>query len=153
MAAGTEQRAIASITLDVLNRVERARAQRDLEGLIEREEQFKIDIAGRAEEFAIWTEVHLNFGVIFVDGSEKRDSPYDRPHFTYGAETEVGGPIQIHGCVTRWDVNNRGETTGCMLSVGVAATDASRKFRGKLHARFQGFGAPRDIYGEPYDLE
>lgn len=150
---GSPERALASLTLDVLNRVERARVQRALEGLVEREEQFKIDVEGRAEEFPIWTDVHLKFGVIFIDATERRDSPYDTPHFTYGAEVEKGGPINITGCVTRWDINDRNEVTGCILAVGVSATDVSRNFRGKLHARFQGFGAPRDTYGEINDLE
>lgn len=152
---GRTDRTMRSLTIgNVKGQGERAR-QRALEGLSEREEQFKISVAGLGSEFPSWSEVHLTFNIEFIDGSGQRDSAFDRPHFTYGVEIEQGGPVGLVACVTRWDIGKSNQTLGCMLAIGAVATDWNRKFRGALHARFQGYGAPAEVYGDPsqYDIE
>lgn len=152
MAVGTTEQKLArsmkALTIGVVRGVDQAKAQRELEGLAEYEEQFKIDISGRAEEFPIWSQTDLKFGVDFVDASGQRDSPYDRPHFTYGCYVEEGPPVGVLACVIRWDVNDKEETIGCRIAIGAVASDRSRNFKGELHARFQGYGAPTDSYGD-----
>lgn len=150
---GRLDRTYRHLTIGQVNGMSSRRLQRELEGLREFEDQFKIEIAGRGEEFPVWTEVHLKFNIDFVDATGQRDSPFDRPHFTYGAIIESGGPIGLDACVTRWDVDDRNQTTGCMLSIGARATDFARKFRGELHARFQGYGAPTEAYGDPTNYD
>jgi hypothetical protein len=145
---GRLDRSIQALTLGRVRGESEAKRQRQLEGLAEREDQFSIAVTGRGEEFPAWTETHINFNVTFVDATGQRDVPFDRPHFTYGVYIEDGGPVGLLACVTRWDVNTRNEVTGCMLSIGAVATDYARTFRGELHARFQGYGAPVEAYGD-----
>lgn len=139
---------MTGLMIGTVKRMDSARAQRQLEGLQEYEERFAIDISGRGEEFPEWDEVHIKFGIDYVDATGQRDSWIVRPHFTYGAYIGHGGPVGIMACVTRWDINDRNETTGCMLSMGAVATDVARKFRGEVHACFQGYGAPTESYGD-----
>lgn len=152
---GQLDRSMRALTIGNVKGQDQRKLQRTLEGLEEREEQFKIAVAGLGSEFPSWSEVHLTFGVEFIDGSGQRNSPFDKPHFTYGVEIEQGGPIGLVACITRWDVGKSNQTIGCMLSIGAVATDRNRKFRGSLHARFQGYGAPAEVYGDPsqYDVE
>ena len=142
-----------SLTIGTVKSMSAAQRQRDLEGLIEREDQFKINVSGRGEEFPAWTEVEIMFGVTFVDASGQRDSPYDRPHFTYGVEIEQGVPVALDACVIEWNVNDRNECVGCTLAIGPRSTDVARTFRGALHARFQGYGVPADPYGDTAMLD
>jgi hypothetical protein len=152
---GAMRRAAKGLTLGTIKRANDRKLQREFEGLMEREEQFQIDIFGRGEEFPSWTEVHLRFGLNFVDATGQRDSWLVRPQFTYGAFISRGGPVGILACITRWDVNQRRETTGCMLAIGAVASDFARSFTGELHATFQGYAAPSEAYGDPgqYDNE
>lgn len=145
---GREVQLVRDLTIGAIESVREADLQRALEGLAETEEQILIEVSGTSEEFGAWTEVHLRFDNLFVDATDERDTPYDRPFFTYGTEIERGGPVALAACITRWDVNERNETTGCMISIAALATDEPRTFRGQLHARFQGYGMPADVYGD-----
>lgn len=149
MAVDTGQtaRAVRGLTLGVMKAADRAREQRELEGLADVEENIKIDVAGRAEEFAAWTRLAIDFETVFIDASGQRDTEFDRPHFTYGAAITKGGPVGLLACVTDWEVNERDEVTGCIIAISAIATDTSRTFQGELHAKFQGYGAPADAYG------
>lgn len=144
---GSAGRAVRGLTLGVLNHAKRAKEQRELEGLTETEENIKVDVVGLAEEFPEWTEVRLDFETVFIDAAGQLDTEFDNPHFTYGGCSFKGGPVGILACVTKWIENDRGETVGCLLAISAVATDQARKFRGELHARFQGYGAPADAYG------
>jgi hypothetical protein len=146
---GQMERTMRSLTIGGVRRASHRAMPRELEGLREYEDQFKIGVSGRGEEFPAWTEAHLKFNIDFVDATGQRDAPFDRPHFTYGVYIEEGGPVGLIACITRWDINGRNETTGCMIAVGAVATDYARTFRGELHARFQGYGAPTEQYGDP----
>jgi hypothetical protein len=144
---GSAARAVRGLTLGVLTHAQRAKEQRELEGLSEIEELVKVDVVGRAEEFPIWTQVHLEFETVFIDAAGQLDTEFDEPHFTYGAVVTKGGPLGLVACVTKWDKNDRGEVTGCILGISAISTDHGRKFQGELHARFKGYGMPADIYG------
>jgi hypothetical protein len=145
---GMLDRSLQSLTIGLPKGQSYRKTQQQLEGLQEFEDQFKIAISGRGEEFPAWQEVHVNFNITFVDATGQRDAPFDQPHFTYGVYISDGGPVGVLACVTRWDVNRRNEITGCMLGIGAVATDHARTFRGELHARFQGYGAPVEAYGD-----
>jgi hypothetical protein len=144
---GQVERAVAGLTISVLKGQKKAEEARLAEGLAETEEQLKLEISGRAEEFPIWTDLRIKFGTVFLAAPGQRDSEYDRPHFSYGYEVTEGGPVGLDACVTEWLVNDREETVGCKLAVGPRATDYGTRFRGLIHARFQGYGAPVDVYG------
>lgn len=137
---------MARIMLGTVTNLSKAQEEAEKDGLIERDEQFQIAVSGVAEEFVTWEEVSLRFGNLFTDATGQRDSDLERPHFTYGAETIVGGPVGLLACVTEWTTNERNETIGCKLGIGVLATDRATKFRGFVHANFQGFGLPRNTF-------
>lgn len=145
-------RAMQGLTIGVAKSTADYIKQKDLEALKEVDEQFQISIEGRAEEFPVWDKVKLKFDTHFIDATGQRASPFDRPHFTYGAEANTDTdhkPVGILAVVVTWDVNNRGATVGCTLAVGAVATDLSTKFKGWVHCTFQGWGAsPESIYGD-----
>lgn len=145
---GRLDRAMQGLTIGVAKSVNDAIKQKDLEQLQEVEEQFQIEIGGKAEEFPIWDTIDLKFDTRFIDATGQRASPFDRPHMTSGGEIETKKPVGIFATVLGWNVNNKGETIGCKLAIGVAATDLSTTFKGRVHVSFQGWGAaPESIYG------
>lgn len=145
---GRTSRLASDLSVGLIKSINDRNVQKQLEGLQEFEEQFQIEISGRAEEFPVWTTAQLAFSINYVDATGQRDTPFDRPHFTYGAFIESTDPIGILACVTSWITNDRNETRGCELAIGAVATDLSKKFRGQLHATFQGYGAPLDVFGD-----
>lgn len=147
-SVGRTEKVARDLTITVLKGAKKAEEAKLAEGLAETDEQLKLEIQGRAEEFPIWTILRIKFGTIFLAAPGQRDSDYDRPHFTFGYEVTEGGPIGIDACVTQWLVNDREETYGCKLAVGPRATDYATRFRGVVHANFQGYGAPIDVYGD-----
>jgi hypothetical protein len=140
------EKALKGITIGAAKDLRKAEERAYADGLIEREEQFQVAISGSAEEFLDWQIVELKFGTMFVDASGQRDSELERPHFTYGAEIETPTPVGILACVLEWLTTARNETIGCKLAIGVAASDRAVRFKGFLHANFQGFGQPRNSF-------
>lgn len=141
-------RSLQKLTIGAVRDMQGRRVQKLTEGLVEREEQFVIAVDGRAGEFPAWNTVKVKFGITYVYGKAHRDSQLIRPHFVYGSTVESGGPVGLLACITKWDVTKADETTGCTLAIGAVATDQARRFRGELHARFQGYGVPTDVYGD-----
>lgn len=152
---GQMDRTMKGLTIGRVQGQNARKVQDELEGLLEREDQFKVEISGRAGEFPVWQEVHLVFNVEFIDPSGQRETDFERPFMTYGSYIERGGPVGVLATVTRWDVGKKNQTTGCMLAISAVSTDHARKFRGEVHVRFQGFGAPTEAYGDPslYDVD
>lgn len=132
--------ALSGITIGVVNDMEDRRRMEELDGLNEIDEQVQLEFAGQAEEFASWTEVDVEFANHFVDATGQRDSSFDRPHFTYGADQETPTPVGVLATVMRWLVNERNETVGARIAIGILATDRSAKVRGRVHLTFQGYG-------------
>lgn len=140
------EQAMKGLTLGTVTDLRKAEERAYQDGLIEREEQFQVAISGVAEEFLDWETVEIKFSTAFMDASGQRDSELERPHFTYGAEIETATPVGILACVLEWKTTARNETIGCKLAIGVAASDRSTRFKGFLHANFQGFGQPRNTF-------
>lgn len=153
MAGSGEQRlknALEGITIGVISDAEEMRKLRLLDGLREIEEQVHLEFAGRAEEFAAWKTVEVSFANNFVDATGQRDSPFDRPHFTYGAELETSQPAGVLATVMEWVTNDRNETLGAKIAIGVLATDTAVRVRGQVHLTFQGYAyaptaVPEDV--------
>lgn len=144
MARGQGQRdfegALEGITIGVVTDLEKFRKLREVDGLIEAFEQLRVEFSGRAEEFASWTEVEVDFVQHFVDATGQRESPFDTPHFSYGAELETPTPVGVLATVMAWHKNDRNEVVGARLSIGILATDRAARVRGQLHLTFQGYG-------------
>lgn len=142
------QKGMQRLTIGTVQAMDKYFSEKEIEALKEMDEQFKIEVNGRAEEFPVWDQVDIKFGTTFVDATGQRDSPFDRPHFTYGAEITSDSPVGILACVMNWKVNDKGETTAARVAIGAVATDLSTMFSGLVHMTFQGYGAPVDVYGD-----
>lgn len=153
ISTGKLQRSMKHLTIGTVKRMDAKRQDRIAEGLAEREEQFKIPVAGRGEEFPEWVKVELEFESVFVDATGQRHSDFEQPIITYGYTIERGGPVGVDVCLTEWNVNDRNETIGCVLWVGARATDIARKFRGEVHVIIQGYGMPPAPYGDIPDSQ
>lgn len=132
--------ALEGITIGVVTDLEKFRKLREVDGLIESFEQLRVEFSGRAEEFAVWTNLTVDFVQHFVDATGQRESPFDTPHFSYGAELETPTPVGVLATVMGWKTNDRGEVVGAQLAIGILATDRAAKVRGQLHLTFQGYG-------------
>lgn len=146
------EKALKGVTIGTVTNLRRADKRAADDGLREREEQFQIGVSGLAEEFFAWETVRVNFGTCFVDATGNRDSELTKPHFTYGAKIDTPIPVGVIGAVMDWITTERNETIGCVLAIGVCATDQATKFSGALHCTFQGFGQPILTFGEEADV-
>jgi hypothetical protein len=139
-------RAMDGLTIGAVKDLRRRDEEMAADGLQEMEEQFEIAVSGRAEEFVAWQYAVLKFGLVFIDGTGDRDSELVLPHFTYGCKIDTPTPVGLIAAVMEWNTNDRGETVGCKLAIGLLATDRATKFRGSLHATFQGWGQPASTF-------
>lgn len=144
------EKAFRGLTIGVVNDLRDFERQRKLDGLTETEEQIHVAISGRAEEFAAWETVDLLFNTVFVDATGQRDSPFDRPHMTFGAALYSPTPVAIHAIVMEWNVTDRNETIGATVAMSATTTDNATQFDADVHLTFQGYGQlatglPEDI--------
>lgn len=145
------EQALKGLTIGTIQDMNKAAEGAARDGLIEREEQFQIEISGTAEEFFSWNIAEIKFGTLFTNATGQRDSELEQPHFTYGASIITAIPVGVLASVMEWIETDRKEVVGCKLAIGAAATDRHTKFRGLLHASFQGYGAPNNTF-MPEDL-
>ena len=87
-----------------------------------------------------------------MDATGNRDSELTQPHMTCGAKIDSDTPVGLMGTVMEWLTNERGETIGAVVAVGVSSTDQATKFRGAVHVTFQGYGQPLLTFGEEADV-
>lgn len=142
------ERSFKAIRIGSVQDIKRIQQRAEQDGLIERDEQVHIAVAGVAEEFFKWSEVAVKFTTIFVDATGQRDSPYARPHISVGAELYTPTPVSLTATVMEWDTNDRNETLGARIAVGVSSTDLPTKFKGAIHMTFQGYGQPLNTFND-----
>lgn len=140
------ERSFKAIRIGAVRDGQRLRERAEADGLIERDEQIRVAVAGVAQEFYSWQEVDLNFSTVFVDATGHRDSAFDRPHLSVGSELYTSTPVSINAVVMRWRTNDRNETVGATVAIGVSSTDQATKFKGSVHLTFQGFGQPLNTF-------
>jgi len=140
------EKALKGLTIGTVQSMNEAADRAAKDGLIEREEQFQIEVSGTAEEFFDWSIAEIKFGTLFTNATGQRDSELEQPHFTYGASIITATPVGVLASVMEWIETDRKEIVGCKLAIGVAASDRHTKFRGFLHASFQGYGAPNNTF-------
>ncbi len=142
------ERSLKSIRIGAVRDMSRIQKRAEEDGLIERDEQFHLAVAGVAQEFFKWSEVDINFTTIFVDATGQRDSPFDRPHISVGSELYTPTPVSLQAVVMEWKTNQRNETLGAKVAIGVSSTDLPTKFKGAVHLTFQGFGQPLNTFND-----
>lgn len=150
VASNSLQRSLAYLTLGAVRDIERARAAVASSKLQEGFQQFQIPVMGTANYGVLWAKLKLEFDFIFFAATGQRDSPYDRPQFSYGYVVEAADdkapvvPVFV-SCAVQYIDTDDGATRGCWLHVGVLSPTAeARPFEGYLHVTFQGWGAPSD---------
>lgn len=135
------------LTIGTVEGLKQAEKNFKVNGLQEVEEQVWLEFGGRAEEFAAWGIRDIEFVQHFVDATGNRDSPFDKPHFTYGYVLDSPTPVGIFVAVMQYNVNARNETVGAKVAIGIISTDLSANVEGRVNLTFQGFGQ------EPSGLE
>lgn len=134
------QKAMKGIVIGTVQDLQDFEKEAKLNGLQEVEEQLWVDFAGRAEEFAAWSMKELEFVNHFVDATGQRDSPFDRPHFTFGSVVDTPTPVVVSAVVMAYKTNERNETVGANVALGILASDLSVNVRGRVNLTFQGYG-------------
>lgn len=142
------ERSFKAIRIGAVRDVQRIERRVRADGLIERDEQVQFGVSGLAEEFYKWQEVEAKFSTIFVNASGQRDSPFTRPHVAVGTELYTQTPVALAAVVMKWQTNERDETLGARVAIGVLATDQATKFRGAVHLTFQGYGQPLNTFND-----
>lgn len=151
LATSAIHRSIGQIAISVQRASDRRRIEQAQQGLAEVDQQFQIDLSGRAGAPS-WETVNITFDEIFVDAPGQRDADLDEPHFTFGATQQKGPPLWITAHVSDWATDAQGNFTGAAVRVGVwnplavAQTEGEPgdPFIARLHLNFQGFSVPND---------
>lgn len=151
LATSAIHRSLGKLAISVQKASDRRRAEKAAEGLAEVDQQFQVDLSGRAGELT-WQTVTIDFDEMFVDASGQRDADLDEPHFTYGATMQKGPPLIISAHVSDWATDAQGNFTGAAVRIGVwnplaiAQTEGElgSPFLARLHVNFQGFSVPHD---------
>lgn len=133
-------RAMKGLTIGTVEGLNKAEREFRVNGLQEVEEQVWVDFGGRAEEFAAWATTDVLFAQHFVDATGQRDSPFDVPHFTYGSVIQSPTPVAVFAAVMHYRKNERNETVGATIAIGVLSSDQSVNVKGRVNLTFQGFG-------------
>lgn len=133
------ERAIKGLTLGLVRDQQEFENQIRVDGLQEKEQQFWVEISGRAEEFASWAIREIEFEQHYVDATGQRDSPFDRPHFTFGSVLDSSTPVALFATVMEYMVNDRNETVGAKVAIGMLATDEATNVKGRVNLTFQGY--------------
>jgi hypothetical protein len=142
------ERSLKQIRIGAVRDVQRLQKKAEQDGLVERTEQFEVGVSGVAQEFFSWQTFDLTFTTVFVDATGERDSPLTRPHISVGSEIYTPTPVAIQAVVMEWKTNERNETLGAKVAIGVASTDLPTKFRGAAHLTFQGMGQPLNTFDD-----
>lgn len=140
-------RAVAEITLGVVQST-RERDALDLDmALTESEQQYRVPIEGEASPGWGFGEVDIEFDSHFFYAPAQRDSDLEFPHFTFGAICEQDAVIVAR--VKTWDVReHNGAIKGATVGVAVICAEA---YEAEVDLRFQGYAALDETESE--DLE
>lgn len=137
------QRSLAHLTVGAqLAYIEREKRENELRAG-ETEQQYKALVNGVAGAAMTWQTVTITFTEPFVPATDRRDSDFETPAFTFGAEMRSRVPVILTAVVTGWLTDDDGEVTGARLAIGAHNPGAGDvKFDGIVHLVFQGWAAP-----------
>lgn len=137
-------RSLGALAIEINRAIERKRFEIERERLAEIDQQFQVEISGRAGGMT-WKSVNLAFDETFYDAPAQRDGDLEEPLFTYGSVIDKGQPVMISAHVSFWRVDQQGNITGATIRIGCFdPTNSGKSFSGRLHVNFQGFAAPDD---------
>lgn len=146
--SGSLQRSLAAMTIGVVQGQQARERERSPQRLDERDQNFQVEVTGTVEsDLSEWTEIPLDFAYVFMGDENVRDSPYDKPNFTFGVEMLTEEPVIIAACVMEWIETDEGDVTGVVLkaaSYSPSPADEGKPFRARLHLTFSGYCGPID---------
>lgn len=137
------QRSLAHLTVGAqLAFIEREKRENELRAG-ETEQQFKYAVTGTAGPAVAWQEIEVAFDDAFVPAADRRDSDFNEPVFTFGAEMRSRVPVIMSAVVTGWLTDDDGEVSGARLAIGAHNPGAGDvRFDAIVHLVFQGWAAP-----------
>lgn len=136
------QRSLAALAITVV-REDRAREEAaDPSRLAEGEQQFQIDMSGKATGVIDWQDGYLNFSEALFCLPGERDNPAVEPQFWWGVKLDSPIPVVFSVCVMEWNTDENEAFTGARVAVGAYSLGGDVEFRGRVHVTFQGYGTP-----------
>lgn len=141
------QRSLAGLTVNAQRAYREHDAQQNELAGGESILQFKSPVKGTVGQ-AAFGYVNVSFPRPMAPAQDRRDSHFDRPHFTYGWERESGPPMFLTAFVDRWrtDPDDDSIVIGARIGVGTQApvqtTIESHRFSAVLHMAFHGWAMP-----------
>lgn len=139
---GDLSRVMRGLTIGVVRETDARDKRAKALGLNEIEEQFQIPVGGAAGTSVSMEAVELTFDYPFYFAPGMRDSDFDVPQMTYGAQLD--GAVIYSVAVLGWDRDVADESVkGATVGISVCApgTTEGVSFGGFVHVTFQGFGA------------
>jgi hypothetical protein len=110
--------------------------------LAEGEQQFQIDVSGKATGVPDWQDGYLNFSEALFCLPGERDNPAEEPQMWWGVKLDSEIPVMFSVCVMEWNVDENDAFTGARVAVGAYSLSGDVEFRGRVHVTFQGYGTP-----------
>lgn len=138
------QRSIEALTIGAHRAVKARDEQQELLKGQEIEQQYKVDLVGNAGVRGVYEVIEITFDEEFWPATDRRDSTFEEPHFTYGFEMQSADPVILTASIKSWHRGKEGVVTGADVWIGSVAPGVKTvvKFKGKLHVRFQGYAQP-----------
>lgn len=111
----------------------------------ETEQQFQIDILGKARVSPAVGITTLHFDEVIFCEVAKRDNPNVEPHVYIGKVIDHGPHVFVDAHVKAWIYDVNGNFVGCTVRVAAYdPADSRASFSGRVHVTIQGFSAPQD---------
>lgn len=143
------QRSIGMLAFRIGTEMDRKRAHDAQVKLASTEQQFQIDFDADVLPTPTWTQVGVDFREKIIINHLYSNTPYDRPHVSFGHEIIDGPPVSISHHVRTWAQDRQGNFTGVTIEVGVwdpavPGAGSPLRVRGRIHLRVQGDSIPID---------
>jgi hypothetical protein len=143
------QRSLAAMTVNAQRAYAERQAQESELAGGETILQFKSPVRGTVGLIATTGFVNISFPRLMLPAQDRRDSHFDRPHFTYGWEREHGpAAMVLSAYVDRWrtaaddDALVTGARIASMVWTPAAGTTETFPFSALLHMSFHGWAMP-----------
>lgn len=144
------QRSLAAMTINAQRAYAERQAQDNEMAGGETILQFKSPVMGTVSLTPATGYVNLTFSRPMFPARDRRDSQFERPHFTHGWERESGPAAMLHTVfVDRWRTDDDDDSLvkGARIGVtiwapAIGSTELALPFRAALHMAFHGYAMP-----------
>ncbi|MDQ1584478.1 MAG: hypothetical protein QOF36_2532 [Microbacteriaceae bacterium] len=136
------QRSLAALSINVVREEKAREDELEPQRLAEGEQQFQIDVSGKATGVPDWQDAYLDFTEALFCLEGERDNPAVEPQFWWGVKLDSAIPVMFSVLVMEWNTDQNEAFTGAKCKVGVWSLSGDVEFRGRVHVTFQGYGTP-----------